>query len=221
MSDVAESADRQGRVTQALHDRSPKLAGIYKTALRVLDKGSEEGLEAARVSVICHCMRELMTGLPAALADSVIPRPSPSSSSLVAQLPEVLAKHPDLDLGVDQDVVPVPKPVAVHMDSLVKARTQEDGRNRSNAAALVTGGRDPGHPAINQWQDAYRFFLGWTHFDRNHESDRELPSDEQIRSAMRVVEDVIEVRSALFFDNLRSLEDILAEANAVEDEGAA
>lgn len=204
-------------MSQALQDRSPKLAGTYRTALLTLHTDPEEGCEAARVSVISHCMRELMTGLPAVLADTAIPRPNPSSSALVAQLPDLLSKHPDLDLGADQDVLPVPKAVAMKFDALVKASTQEAGRNRSNAAALVTGG-DAQHPAIKQWQDAYQFFLGWAHLDRNHENDRELPSNNQILDAVRVVEDVIVVRTAVFFENLHALQDLLTATNAPIEE---
>jgi hypothetical protein len=220
MSNSAELDARQNGVIGALQDRSPKLAGIYRMALRTLGSAPEEACETARVSSICHFMRELMVNLPAVLADTAIPRPKPSSDALVSQLPNLLAKHPEVDLGVDQDVVPVPKIVARRLDALIKARIQEQGRNRSNAAALVTGDSDADHPAIKQWQDAYKFFVGWAHLDRNHERERDLPSDEEIRSTMRVVEDVIEVRTAVFFENLHSLEDLLAEINGPLEEDA-
>ena len=48
--------------------------------------------------------------------------------------------------------------------------------------------------------------------------NRELPSDYEIRAAIRVVEDVIEVRTAAFFDNLRSLDDLLSDINATVEE---
>ena len=211
--------DRQCRVVKALEDRSPRLAGIYRSALSTLRSEPESGCEAARVSMTCHCMRELMTGLPAVMADTAIPRPKPSSGSLVARLPELLASHPDVDLGVDQDIVPVPKKVAQALASLVTTATQEQGRNRSNAAALVTGGSDPKHPAIKQWLDAYEFFVGWAHLDRNHERDGNLPSNEELLTIIRVVEDVIDVRTTVFFENLHALDDLLASANAANGEG--
>lgn len=212
--------ERQCRVVKALEGRSPRLAGMYKSALSTLRSEPESGCEAARVSMICHCMRELMTGLPAAMADTAIPRPKPSSGSLVAKLPELLAKHPDVDLGVDQDIVPVPKKVAQALASLVTTATQEQGRNRSNAAALVTGGSDPNHPVIKQWLNAYEFFVGWAHLDRNHERDgKQLPSSEELLGVIRVVEDVIEVRTTFFFENLHAIDDLLASANAPNGDG--
>jgi hypothetical protein len=218
MGDGPNISDRQSRVFQNLRNRGPKLAGLYQTALRSLDAEAEPGCEAARVAVICHCMRELMNGLPSILTDLSIPRPKPSSMSLLADLPSLLAKHSDLDLAAEQDVIPVPKTVAIHFHSLVKTRTQEDGRNRSNLSALITGGTDARHPAIKQWKDAYDFFLRWTHLDRNHEGDRELPSDQEIQLEVRVVEDVIEVRTSAFFENLSSLEDLLSEINATSEQ---
>ncbi len=212
--------ERQLGVINILRERNPRLAGVYRTALGTLHTAIEEGCESARISVICHCMRELMNGLPVILAETSIPRPRPSSTSLTTKLPGLLADHPDVDLGADQDMVPVPRAVARVLDQLIRTVVQEDGRNRSNAAALVTGGEDSGHPAVKQWRDAYQFFVGWAHIDRNHEGDRQLPDAAELLGAMKVVEDVIEVRTAAFFENLNSLEGLLAQINAAVEEDA-
>jgi len=151
------------------------------------------------------------------MSDSVIDRPKPSSGSLIGKLPDTLAKYPGLDLSADQDVIPVPTQVASAFDALVEAATKEAGRNRYNTAALVTGGTDTKHPAIKQWMDAYQFFLGWTHLDRFHDQDRTMPLDDELIDKLRIVEDVIEVRINAFFENVRSVEDLLAEINATSD----
>ena len=205
--------ERQVRVFKSLGDRSPKLAGMYRSALNMLRTEPDADCEAARVSMVCHCMRELMAGLPSVMADSSIPRPKPSSSSLLSNLPDLLGKHPDLDLELEQDIVPIPKKVAREFSLLVATVTQESGRNRSNAAALVTGGSDTQHPAIKQWLDAYRFFVRWAHLDRDPEEGRQLPADVELAEVIKVVEDVIEVRTAAFFVSLHSVEDLLASAN--------
>jgi hypothetical protein len=212
--------ERQTRVVEALEGRSPKLAGVYRAALLALATPAAAGGEAARISVVCHCMRELMNGLPSVMTDSSIPRPSPSSGALVDKLPGLLAKHTDFDLGANQDLVPVPKQVASAFAELIGTVTREQGRNRRNAAELVTGGADTKHPAIKQWVACQQFFVGWTHLDRNHAQDRELPTDDELLANIRVLEDVVEVRTALFFDNVHSLEDLLADANAVGGEVA-
>ncbi len=206
--------ERQTRVAEALLNRSEKLASLYHHALAVLAAPAGPGGETARITVICHCIRELMNGLPAVMTDNAIPRPNPSSGALTRKLPELLAQHPGLDLAVEQDLVPVPKEVAQALADLIGAATREEGRNRRNAAELVTGAPDTKHPAIKHWATAQRFFLGWTHIDRNHAQDRELPTDEVLLENIRVVEDVIEVRSTRFFENVHALQDLLAEANA-------
>lgn len=218
MEPDSATVERQDRVIKALENRSPRLAGMYKSALNTLRGRSELGDEAARASVVCHCMRELMLNLPAAMADSATSRPEPSSSSLLAQLPSLLSKHHDLDLDLDLDMVPVPKKVAQKFSLLVKTRVQEDGINQDNFAALVTGGSDTKHPAIKQWKDAYRFFVKWAHLDRHDERGGALPSDDELLASIRVVEDVIEVRTAVFFTNLHSIEDLLAGINASSEE---
>lgn len=220
MEPEATTDEQNDRVIKVLEDRSPRLAGVYRSVLSVLRGTPEPGCEGARVAVVCHCMRELMLNLPAALGDSIIARPNPSSGLLVAKLPSLLSSHPELDLELDQDMVPVPRKVARQLALLVKARVQEDGRNQKNFAALVTGGSDTeaASSAVQQWKDAYDFFVGWAHLDRNHERAGSLPSDEEILTKVRVVEDVIEVRTAVFFANLHSIEDLLAGINASSEE---
>ncbi|MCY1673442.1 hypothetical protein OVA06_01720 [Pseudarthrobacter sp. SL88] len=220
MTDEMQRDERQTRVTEALENRSPKLAGMYRTALDLLAAQVPAGCETARISTICHCMRELMLNLPAVMSTDpiAIPRPTPSSGSLLKQLPGLLAAHPDADLGLDRDLVPVPREVAHGLAELIKTATQEEGRNRANTAALVTGETDARHPAIGQWTDSYNFFLNWTHLDRNHEQEKSLPADETLRGNIRVVEDLIQVRSALFFQNLNALRDMLADINDFGDE---
>lgn len=210
---IAETSKRESDVAQALRGRSAELAGLYLSVMRMLESSPEEGCEAARISMICHCMRELMNGLPAVLADTAIPRPSPSSGALAAQLQELVSERDDMDLSADQDLVPVPREVARAVAALVQASAQEKGRNQLNAAALVTGQTHLNHPAVGHWQRAYDFFIGWTHLDRNHASSRQLPRDDELVAEMRVVEDVILVRTALFFQNLRTVEVLLEKAN--------
>ena len=208
---------RRQRTIDALIGRSELLAGIYRAAIEAMTTPAGTGLERARVSIVCHCMRELMNGLPAVMADSSIPRPDPSANSLLSKLPKVVATHPNLDLTLDQDLIPVPREVAAAIAKLVATTNIEHGRNGSIAASLVTGGTDVKHPAVAQWRSAQDFFLGWTHLDRNHARNRELPSDNELWSNIHIVEDVIDVRSALFFDNLHALQDLLAEANATDE----
>jgi hypothetical protein len=214
MSEAPELGKRQRGIAEALETRSRKLAGVYRSALRLLESVAETGHEAARVSMICHCIREIMTGLPSALSIDDYPRPKPTSGALVQKLPGLLAHHPEVDLNLDQDMIPVPKEVAHTLAQLVTTATQEEGRNSANAAALVTGSQDRSHPVVKQWKDAYKFFVGWAHLDRNHEEGRELPGDDELLTQIRVVEDVIEVRTNAFFDNIKALEDLLAQINA-------
>lgn len=218
MADAQDLDERRLRVFDALQERSPRLAGMYRTGIAILQSTWPDGRESARTAVICHCMRELMNGLPAVLGDAAIPRPDPSSGALMAKLPDLLARHPEVDLASEQDSIPVPRPVARALGALIAAVAQERGRNRANAASLVTGAGDSRHPAIQQWLDAYQFFVGWAHLDRNHEA-RTPPEDAELAANIRVVEDVIEVRTTMFFDNLHSIEALLAEINApVEEE---
>lgn len=210
---------RQTRVLSALADKSDALAGLYVFALEQLGMPAPSGREVARVSLICHSMREIMNGLPAAMAVNTRVRPNPGSGSLTSKLPLLASNHPGLDLRADQDVVPVPREFAIAVAEVIDAATKEQGIQVANAAALLTDDNDETHPLVRQWKSAQRFFLQWTHLDRNSNGTRALPDDLEIWSNIRVVEDVVEVRTALFFENLGAVQDLLAIANAgVEEE---
>ena len=215
MTAGAEFDERKQRVFDALLIRSPKLAGMYRFSLSFLASPALPGSETARVSVFCHCGRELMNGVPSVMSDIDIPRPDPGSEALKHRLPNLLR---DIDLDVDLDLVPVPRAAAKTLSDLISVVAQEQGRNRRLASAMVTGTADQKHPAINQWLSAQRFLAKWIHLDRVADRERELPSDEELLAALRVVEDVIDARAGLFFGNLHTIEEILAAANSTENE---
>jgi len=160
-----------------------------------------------------------MMGLQTVMIENPIERVKPSSGEITKGLQKLVERHPELDLGADQDLVPVPKPIAEQFLSLVGAAQKEYGRNRDIAAALVTAGTDRNHPAVKQWLDVYNsFFVRWAHIDSH--GDRELPSNTVLLASIKIVEDVIDVRTTDFFKNLRSVEGMLAQINAHVEEDA-
>lgn len=210
------TSQRRLSIMNRLGERSAVYAGLYAIAVRELGNPAVLGQESARVSVICHCARELMLGALDVLVDTPEPRQNPSSGTLAGKLPSALARHGNPDLRADQDLVPVPRALAAAFADLIDASTREHGRNRRNTAALVTGAADGSHPSIAEWSKAYRFFVKWAHVDQHHSDG--LPDDATLASHLRVVEDVIEVRMNLFFDNLSAVEDLLALANESDGE---
>ena len=205
---------RQHGVLKRLRERSAIHAGLYVIALRELGSPATDGLESARISVICHCARELMLGALEILVDTPEPRQTPSSSSLARNLPLVMSRAGGPDLRANQDLIPIPRTVASAFADLIDASTREQGRNQRNAAALVTGSADGSHPSIKEWGRAYGFFVQWTHVDQHRRKN--LPDDATLALHLRIVEDVIEVRMNLFFENLSTVEDLLALANATD-----
>lgn len=202
--------DRQARVHRVLDARSTKLSGIYRTALEALECPPFDGGELARLSVVCHCLRELTTGAPEALSEIQVPRPDAKLQSFVDRLPKLLK---GVDLTPGSDSVPIPHKAAKNLEQLLAAMAKSQGRNRRLARALVTRSLELESPAVAQWLIAHDFFEKWNHLDRLRDGLREIPSDEDVRSQLRVVEDVIESQYGFFFDGLHSIEDILARAN--------
>jgi hypothetical protein len=210
---VTEITDRQQKILGAIEVRSSKVAGMYETALSSLRSKVEANREVARVVIICHSMREVMLGLPDALDVDSEERPSPSASALTLRLPDLLREHSQLNLGAEQDNIPVPRSVAQVFNELIKTVTQEQGRNLRNNAALITKGTDTKHPALREWSTTYRFFVKWAHLDRISEGERALPSQDELLAHIKVVEDVIDVGTSVFFDNVHAVADLLAKIN--------
>jgi hypothetical protein len=86
------------------------------------------------------------------------------------------------------------------------------------AAALLTDDGDADHPAVSQWMDARRFFVRWAHVGAEATDLTKVPTDEDIQDKIRVVEDLIEGVTKLFFDARRSVDDLLAEINQTEED---
>jgi hypothetical protein len=206
---------RQLELLDRLSARGSVHAGLYATAVQQLEGPATPGRESARISVICHCIRELMLGALDMLVDTPEPRPNPTSGSLASELPTIMAGEGNPDLRADQDLVPVPRRVAAAFADLIDTSARERGRNQRNAAALVTGSANGDHPSIREWSKTYQFFVKWAHVDQHHAEN--LPDDATLVARLRVVEDVIDVRMNLFFDNLAAVEDLLALANGTDE----
>lgn len=215
MSDEGErfDRDRSAALASALAQRSAGLSSLYLTATKHLAEHPEPGFGVSRVSVICHCLRELMAGVLRTLLEAPEQRPSPTSGGLAQRLTAAVEKQSNLDLRADQDLIPVPRKMARIVADIAVTVNQEQGRNRRNLAALITGNARHSHPSMAEWTEAYNFFLKWAHVDQHHEK---LPTDQQMLGHLAIVEQIIETRLNEFFDNLRAVEDLLQEANMQE-----
>jgi hypothetical protein len=208
--------DRRRAIYEALALKDSAIAGLYSSAIRFLVQPPAEGEERARVACIGHAMRELMNALPGVLGDSDSRGARREANVRLRKLIELLRRSPDLDLGQDLDYVPVPRDIARALDSYSKQQALETRRVLEDAATLLTGGENLQHPLRGQWNSTRDEFTGWAHVGRDA-SERPLPSDAQMEAAILVIEEVIEVRTAEFFDSRHALEDLLSELNGAAD----
>lgn len=212
--------ERQQGVFDALKASHADLASMYRAALRMLTAVVGDGDRRMRVAYICHAMREVMNRFADAAGANSSERIKPSSDVQVQALPDLLAGHPDLVLDrADQELIPVPQPVAAVFDRLIKTAVQEKIRSRDIAAALLTDDGNSEHPAVSQWMDTRRFFVRWAHLQAEPTEPGVLPNDDDLRDKIRVVEDLIEGVTKLFFDARHAVDDLLAEINQVEGDG--
>lgn len=205
---------RQQGIFDALHERHADLASMYRAALRILACGVDDDDRRMRVAHVCHAMREVMNRFADAIGANSGQRIKPPSGEQVQALPDLLAGHPELVLQQEgQELVPVPSKVASAFGKLVMTAVQEKARTRDIAAALLTDDGNVDHPAVGQWMDARSFFVRWAHLQAEATELATLPSDEDIRAKVRIVEDLIDGVTKLFFDARRAVDDLLAEIN--------
>lgn len=217
---VPTSEDRQTRITDWLDEKHPDLASMHRTARRLLVSTAMAGDERARVSLICHSMRELMKHLPEVISDSDREAGGPRSSDYVRQLPSIVAKYPALDLSQDAENVPVPQGIARFLDGLIKAARSEDGRFLSDIAAFLTDDGNTKHPAVREWYESYNFFVQWAHLHGVPRDAQSIPSDGELGLRIELAEAQMDGVRAEFFDSLHAIEDLLAEANKLTGGGA-
>jgi hypothetical protein len=217
---MSTSEDGQTRITDWLDEKRPDLASMHRTARQLLASTAKPGDERARVSLICHSMRELMKHLPEAISGGDRDAGGPRSNDYVRKLPGIVAKYPALDLSQDAENVPVPQEIARFLADLIKAAISEDGRFLSDIATFLTDDGNSKHPAVREWYKTYNSFVRWAHLP-GHQSDvHSIPSDGELRRWIEVAEAHMDGVRAQFFDSLHAIEDLLAEANQLVDGGA-
>ena len=210
--------ERQRRILEALQEKRTELANFYRTALRLLSGDLEVFDPRTRVAFIGHCMREVMNRVISSMGRPASPRFKPSSKDQVKALPDLLAKFPELELDRDGESVPVPQEVVAAMYMLFKAAIQEKKRIREDVAALITDDDNASHFAVSEWIESGSFFVKWAHLHDQDVAEVDLPSDDEIRGHLGVFEELLDGVLTAFFASLHSIEDLLNEINATEEE---
>lgn len=211
------SDDRQTRLATWLEEKRPDLGSMYRATLELLANAAEPGDERTRVSHICHSMREVMKHLPEAISATGREEGRARSDSFVRRLPSIVVKYPALDLAQDAENVPVPQEIARLLDELVSAAISEDGRFLADIAAFLTDTGDARHPAVREWYATYNYFVKWAHLHGEQSNVDALPTDDDLTSRIDSIEVLMDEKRAEFFDSLHAIEDLLAEANRLND----
>lgn len=213
--------DRQQRILSALEGKRLELANFYRTALMLLGGELEVLDRRTRVAFIGHCMRELMNRVLGALGRPTAPKFKPSSGDQVKALPDLLSRFPELELDGEGGSIPVPQEVAAAMDKLFKASIHEKRRVRDDVAALITDDGNASHAAVSSWIESRDYFVKWAHLHERDVAESDLPSDDEIRERVGIFEELLDGVVTAFFTNRHSIDDLLAEINAMEDEADA
>ncbi|GAA4385557.1 hypothetical protein [Agromyces bauzanensis] len=208
--------ERQRRILTALESKRSEVANFYSTALMLLGFQLEVPDRRTRVAFIGHCMREVMNRVLGSMGRPTAPKFKPSSREQMKALPDLLARYPELELDGDGDSVPVPQEVAAAMDKLFKASVHEKRRIRDDVAALITDDDNASHAAVSRWIESRDYFVKWAHLHDWDAAESDLPSDDEIRRHIGVFDELLDGVITAFFTARHSIDDLLAEINAME-----
>ena len=209
--------ERQQRIHDALMERRPELAEMYSAALQLLQDEPQRLGARTRISHVCHSMREVMNRVLGAMGRPSAPRVKPSTKQQMQDLPDLLAKYPDLALDDGGDLVQIPGGIATAMDQLFKAAVQEKRRSRDDVASLLTDDGNTEHTAVARWIESRTFFTKWAHLHDHQVAAVELPEDEVIRAHIGVFEALFDGVITEFFTIRHSIDDLLAEINSFDE----
>lgn len=198
---------------------------MYRSALRLLKQAPVSGDEVARVSLICHAMREVMNRAgEAAASDHISPQGTPSKE-LVRRLPAIASSW-KLPTGSDVEFAPVPIKLATAIDRLIEAARHEEYRTRANISSLILAGEASTEsrkqaltPDERRWREAHDFFLKFTHLDSA--SRVTVPDDKEIRKRISDFEQLFVRIITPFFTQLREVQELLSTINSkvgIEDD---
>ncbi|MCG5466271.1 hypothetical protein MED01_005088 [Micromonospora sp. MED01] len=217
--DIASIDDRQQRIYAALAERRSDIASMYRAALLLLTTPAEVGDERTRISHICHSVREVMNRVLGAMGTTASPRIKPPTGKQVQELPDMLARFPGLALDADGESIPVPRAVAEIFDKLIKTAVQEKRRSRDDVASLLTDDGNSEHLVVKRWVESRDFFVRWAHLQDDEPKLSDLPSDDLLRDHVAVFDELFDTVITAFFTLRHSIDDLLAEINALEEVG--
>lgn len=217
---------------QALHrqllDLNPRLAGLYRQAIRLVSEEPPPGEELARYTLIGHAMREFINRLPDVLDDvrGAIARPVRGSADLLRDLDGIAdegsltGEFVEVPSGTDLQAVMVERTVADLLVRLRQAYRQERLRGEERDAVVVSAARTRGGPAYDQWRAARKFFMDFAHLDKYVGGrSKSLPSEAEVVQALETIERIITVRLTGFFSAREALDRLIDEANSSYGDG--
>ncbi len=235
---VAESnASLWNEDRQALHklieEVDPALAGLYRQAIMLMDSSPIPGDEKARLSLVSHCIRELMNNLPDALGDVKDFPASRGGDEDKARAGLVAAVNNFRGLPAQQleaetapanppDKVTVPADLLDAAENLVGVFKDGETRGELRDSAAVLGYIDRYHPALKPWRAARKFFMSFAHLDRlkaTGSGGRDMPADDGVMTQIAVIEATMRVRLGAFFDNLNEVRSLADQANTPGPDG--
>ena len=199
-----------------LQQLSAKLAGVYRRTIVLIEEQPRGGEELVRISLIGHCMRELMNRLPDILKDvpGMLRPAKPNSKTLQKDLLDLLAASGKLNAS--GPVVSVPGEIIDALQRFAAAVQADSVRAAEKDSVAVTQTRSSTGPAVQQWTMARNFFMDFVHLDAFVGDDAgRLPTDEEILEKLVVVETALRSRLFGFFESRRAIDLRLASINEV------
>jgi len=191
------------------------LAELYQHAIDML---SDVEVTRSRLIIGCHCLRELLAGLPFVMQDPVEPRQDVGGAArqlaLAWEEAGLTLDTPGAAAPSDGRAFAVPVDVYETARQVASAAAAGAGRALSRSGTIVTGQPlPPTSPQLLRFHRASQRLPGRAHFRSYADPSAALPTSEQLEDDLVALEDGLRSRLSYFGQQVAAVDAVLAKAN--------
>lgn len=224
--------DERRELQEQLFRLDPELSALYENAITLLSEEKIPGKEHVRLSMIGHCVRELINLLPDALKDvegmllSGWKDNNAETEKLIGSLEEEAGGDIGNLVSDETDNSGQARRALITQRTLnamaewAKSEQEKKVRERQRDSVTVLGSIDSKNPALIPWGKARKFFMRRTHIKRSfplHDNLINLPGDTEVLYHLSAIEACLRVRLCGFFDIYDEINDLLEDANMIRE----
>lgn len=213
MNNDVQLTETQLKLFVDLCEIDPTLGVMYERCVNAVAEYQEDSRTArADISIIGHCVREIINRLPDMLARETGKTRRGDEDKAQRTLISEFEQSEGEITSTNNGIVQIPASLYDALSDYCDA-VQAGSDNAKSRDYIVTSASKKLTPAYPPWRQARKFFMGYTHLGAG--DGKALPTAEEVKEQIERIESALAVRTGHFFDSKSRLVMILEKTNAV------